>query len=430
MTFPKDTPSASPYAAIEAIFRSNRGRVLASLISYLGDFDLAEDALQDASIAAMQAWRRDGVPPNPIGWLTVTARRKAIDQLRRRKRLHQKLAHLGDLQRIESESQQADMDQEYPDERLKLIFTNCHPAIPRESQIALTLHTLGGLSTEEIARGFLVSKETLAQRLVRAKRKLRDAGIPYRVPPVHLLPERIDAVLLVIYLIFNEGYQASGGASLIRQDLCQEAIRLGTLLVELLEKERFTALLPEARGLLALMLLHDSRRPARSGPDGELILLEEQDRDRWDQARIQAGMDLLDQAWSGQRVGPYQIQAAISAVHARAARAEDTDWGRIAAYYRVLEDMNPSPVVSLNHAIAIAMADGPERGLQLLDDLEAGGELHGYLPLYAARADLLRRAGRAGAALAAYQKAAQLSSNEAEQKYFRRRIAELSDPGG
>src|SRR5713226_7673665 len=340
-------------------FHQEAGRILASLISSVRDFELAEDALQDAMLVALERWPLEGVPRNPSAWITTAARNKAIDRLRRASTLARKQA----LAEQDTQEELAEMeDRAIPDERLKLIFTCCHPALALDAQIALTLHTLGGLSTPEIANAFLIPLPTMAQRLVRAKRKIRDAGIPYRVPPTEVLGERVEAVFYVLYLVFNEGYTASSGNELIRRELCDEAIRLARVLVMLLTQERLLDEVPEALGLLALMLLIDSRRRTRVGPDGELVLLEEQNRSLWNQQEIGEGTTLLERALRMKRAGPYQIQAAISTLHAQAARSEDTDWTQIAALYGVLLKMTPSPVIELNRAVAIAMADGPLRG--------------------------------------------------------------------
>jgi RNA polymerase sigma-70 factor (ECF subfamily) len=406
-------PGRSP--SFETIFRAERGRVLATLIRLLGDFDIAEDALAAAWEAALRQWPRDGQPENPRAWLIRTARNKGVDDVRRQVLAARAQAELGAEEPTRELEERDEMWTS--DDRLRLIFTCCHPALAVEAQVALTLRTLAGLSTEEIARAFLIPSVTMAQRLVRAKQKISAAGIPYRVPEESELPERIDAVLAVIYLVFNEGYAATSGDDLVRRELSAEAIRLGRLLVELTPERS------GPRGLLALMLLHDSRRDARVTATGDLVLLEEQDRSRWDADQIRDGLALVEATLRGGEIDAYAIQAAIAAVHARAARAADTDWAQIAGLYGRLFAVQPSPVVMLNHAVAVAMSEGPAEGLRLLDQLV--GRLTGYHWLPAARADLLRRLGRTAEAIAAYSEALELTGNEAERRFLRRRLAEL-----
>ncbi|MFL9813699.1 RNA polymerase sigma factor [Stutzerimonas sp. VN223-3] len=401
---------------IEAIYRNESRRVLATLIRLLGDFDLAEEALQDAFIAAVQQWPRDGLPANPRAWLVSVGRFKAIDGLRRRARFNASLNLLADQL---DENDEPDWEREdLEDDRLRLIFTCCHPALPADAQVALTLREVCDLKTEEIARAFLASPSTIAQRIVRAKQKIRDAAIPYRVPARDELPARLDNVLRVIYLVFNEGYSASSGAELTRADLSAEAIRLGRLLLELLPD-------PELMGLLSLMLLHDSRRAARTDGTGELVRLDEQDRSLWDQTQIAEGSALVQRALASRRIGPYILQAAIVAVHAEAPSAAQTDWAQIVGLYDVLLRVSPSPVIELNRAVAVAMRDGPDVGLLLVESLLARGELQDYHLLHSARADFCRRLGRIDDARSAYRIALQLTRLEPERRFLQQRLDEL-----
>ncbi|HEX8995545.1 MAG TPA: sigma-70 family RNA polymerase sigma factor [Ktedonobacterales bacterium] len=416
----------APYV-VERTFREESGQILAALIASVGDFGVAEDALQDAVEAALRQWPHEGAPRNPAAWLTTIARRRAIDRLRRDATLMRKQTTIEALAELETTpNDAATATDDIPDERLKLLFTCCHPALSMEARVALTLRTLGGLSTEEIARAFLVPETTMAQRLTRARRKIRDAGIPYQVPPLRLLPERLEGLLATLYLIFNEGYTASAGDTLIRRELCAEAIRLARILVTLLAHEAELPEEPEALGLLALMLLTDARREARVDARGDLITLEEQDRSLWDAAEIAEGLALLDQALRSRTRGPYQIQAAINALHAQAPSAAATDWSEIALLYAALARLTPSPVVELNRAAAVAMADGPAAGLALLDALQLDERLGDYHLYHAARADLLRRAGRADEAAASYRRALDLCQNQVERRYLLRRLEALA----
>jgi RNA polymerase sigma-70 factor (ECF subfamily) len=409
-------------AAVDAAFREEWGRVVATLIRVTGDWDLAEECAQDAFATALQRWPADGVPRRPGAWLTTAARNRAIDVLRRRTVGAAKLREVAALS-VEPDSPGPSAETDHsgvPDDRLRLMFTCCHPALTLEARVALTLRTLAGLTTAEIARAFLASEPTMAKRLVRAKQKIQNAGIPYRVPPAHLLPERLPGVLGVVYLLFNEGYAASAGADLIRFGLSAEAIRLGRVLTRLMPSE------PEASGLLALMLMHDARRDARLDADGELVPLEDQDRSRWDAAAISEGVTVLEDALRRGRPGPYQVQAAIAACHVTAARAADTDWAQIAGLYGQLARFLPTPVVELNRAVAVAMAFGPDEGLRLVAGLEESGQLAGYHLLAATKADLLRRLGRAAEAAACYREAMELASTDAERRFLGRRLAEVS----
>ncbi len=402
--------------AVDDAFRTEWGRVVATLIRVTGDWDLAEECAQEAFAKALATWPRDGVPRRPGAWLTTAARNRALDKLRRGTAEANRLRELAVTAPADDAPPEPD---DVPDDRLRLMFTCCHPALPLEAQVALTLRTLAGLTTPEIARAFLVPEPAMAQRIVRAKRKIRNARIPYRVPPAELLPERTAGVLGVLYLLFNEGYSASAGADLVRQALTAEAIRLARVVLRLLPDA------PEAGGLLALMLFHDARRATRTDDDGDLIILADQDRTRWDRALIDEGVAVLDEALALGRPGPYQLQAAIAACHATASRAADTDWARIARLYELVAKLNPSPVVELNRAVAVAMADGPSAGLPLVDALADGGRLAGYHLLPATRADFLRRLGRAGEAAEAYRAALALAPTDAERRYLARRIGEL-----
>ncbi len=409
--------------AVEEVYRSDWGRIVATLIGLVGDFDLAEEAAQEAFTAAVDQWRVSGVPEFPRAWIVQTARHKAIDRIRRKARFDEKLESYtasGMVRTVE----EPDYDtSEIPDDRLRLIFTCCHPALAPEAQVALTLRTLCGLETDEIARAFLVPETTMAQRLVRAKRKIRDAGIPYVVPETNDMAARLEAVLTVIYLVFNEGYAATRVGPLVRTDLCAEAIRLGRLVRSLMLPQPPA----EATALLALMLLHDARREARIDDAGDIVVLEEQDRTRWDQKQIAEALPLVDDSFRG-RPGPFALQAAIAAAHCQAPRAEDTDWRQIVRLYDLLEGVQPSPIVSLNRAVAVAMAEGPAAGLALIDALTAADDLANYHLLHAARADLLRRLGSLPEAAESYKRALALVTNDSERRFLERRLREVQPP--
>ncbi|MFV3411263.1 RNA polymerase sigma factor [Pseudomonas sp. NY15436] len=403
---------------VDDVYRRESRRVLATLIRLLGDFDLAEEALHEAFVAAVDQWRRDGVPANPRAWLVSAGRFKAIDGLRRRSRFDASLTQIAAQLEIDAQSVEEQADESVEDDRLRLIFTCCHPALPADAQVPLTLREVCDLKTEEIARAYLATPSTIAQRIVRAKAKIRDARIPYQVPEAAELPERLASVLRVIYLVFNEGYSASAGDSLTRTDLSAEAIRLGRQLLELLPE-------PEVMGLLALMLLHESRREARTAEDGELVLLEDQDRSRWNRQLIAEGQQLISAALATRRVGPYTLQAAISAVHAAAADMASTDWAEIVGLYDLLLAMQPSPVIELNRAVALAMRDGPKAGLAQVDAILARGDLQDYHLAHAARADFCRRLGRHADARTAYGRALQLAKLEPERRFLEQRLREL-----
>ncbi len=424
-------------AAVDAVYHSDWGRIVATLIRQFGDFDVAEESAQEAFAAAVNQWRIDGVPEFPRAWIIQTAKHKAIDRIRRQQRFEEKAESYAELIPTITEP---DYDfEEISDDRLRLIFTCCHPALAPEAQIALTLRTLGGLDTEEIARAFLVPSTTMAQRLVRAKRKIRDAGIPYKIPDRNDMPERLEAVLTVIYLVFNEGYASTRGEPLVRTDLCAEAIRLGRVVRMLMSPPP-----SEATALVALMLLHDSRRDARVDEAGDLVVLAEQDRSGWNHEQIAEALPLVEEGMrSGRRIpnarfpvrtveapGPFALQAAIAAEHCKAARAEDTDWARIVQLYDILERVDPSPIVSLNRAVAVAMVSGPEPGLALIDALATNGELEDYHLLHAARADLLRRMGAGDEAARSYMRALELVTNESERRFLERRLREVQAPEG
>jgi RNA polymerase sigma-70 factor (ECF subfamily) len=416
---PTEADASWAQQTVDAIYRSESRRVFATLVRMLGDFDLAEEALHDAFAAAVEQWPREGVPANPRAWLVSAGRFRAIDAIRRRARHDASLARLAEeAGRNEEETTEPD-EQGVEDDRLRLIFTCCHPALAADARIALTLREVCGLTTEEIARAYLTSPPTIAQRIVRAKAKIRDAKIPYQVPALPDLPDRLETVLHVIYLVFNEGYSASSGASLTRADLSAEAIRLGQLLLELLPE-------PEVMGLLALMLLQESRRLARATADGELILLEDQDRSLWNRQQIDAGLALVERAWASGRVGPYTLQASIAAEHARAAEPRATDWARIVSLYTLLLQTTPSPVIELNRAVAVAMRDGPAAGVALIDAILARGELSDYHLAHSARGELCRRMGNVAEARASWRRALELARQEPERRFLEARLTETA----
>jgi RNA polymerase sigma-70 factor (ECF subfamily) len=416
-------PTERTRAVVDAVYRTDARRVFATLLRLLGDFDLAEEALHDAFAAALEGWAAGGVPADPASWLTSAGRFKALDVLRRRARFDASLVELAERVAAEASTGTGSDEESVGDDRLRLIFTCCHPSLAPEAQVALTLREVCGLTTEEIASAFLVPAPTVAQRIVRAKKTLRDARVPYQVPTRAELSQRLDAVLRVVYLVFNEGYSASSGASLTRSDLSAEAIRLGRLLLELLADTE----LSEVMGLLALMLLHESRRAARATPEGELILLDDQDRALWNRDLIEEGLALVERALCSRRFGPYTLQAAISAVHSEARDATETDWPQIVGLYDVLLRADPSPVVELNRAFAIAMRDGPSAGLELIDGILSRGDLGDYALAHAARAELCRRLGRTADARAALERAIELTGQDPGRRFLERRLRELAD---